>query len=176
MSQPRFQIRRLMALMIPIGVTLAALIRPNRGSAAVVSILMVTSLLTAILGVVLRRGPARGFWLGFALFGWSLLLFIAFGENRTDWRVEINWFLTIAAVGDALDAVRSLNQGSVLDHFRSWGQQDRASELQVILSTMALAFAYLGGRIGRHLARDEPAGAPPLDAAAARRDRIAATR
>jgi len=46
---------------------------PSDASAAWVAIAATITLgllLTAVLGAVLRRGPARAFWLGFALFGW----------------------------------------------------------------------------------------------------------
>ncbi len=34
------------------------------------------SLQAAILGILYRRGPARAFWIGYALFGWPVFLWV----------------------------------------------------------------------------------------------------
>jgi hypothetical protein len=71
---PRFSIRTLLALILFIGVSIAAL----RGATAVWASVMILAALGAIcgatVGAALIRGSARAAWLGFAVFGWAYFL------------------------------------------------------------------------------------------------------
>jgi hypothetical protein len=69
MARLRFSLARLMAIVLLIGVGLAALHSASVLWASVVFTLTVAVLSTAVLGAMARRGRARMTWAGFALFG-----------------------------------------------------------------------------------------------------------
>src|SRR5262245_60138021 len=70
----RLTVGGMLVLMIPLAVGSAALSNPTATWAALVFYATLILLFSAIMGVVYRRGAARAFWLGFALFGWGYWL------------------------------------------------------------------------------------------------------
>jgi hypothetical protein len=73
MTRLRFSIAQSMAIVLLVGIGLAALRSGTVLWASTVFTLTVAVLLTAILGAMARRGRARMIWAGFALFGWVYL-------------------------------------------------------------------------------------------------------
>ena len=71
MSRFRPSIAGLLGLIAAFGFGLAALRRDNAYWYLGTVLLTLGALLSAILGVVFRRERRRGFWAGFALFGWT---------------------------------------------------------------------------------------------------------
>ena len=73
-ARPRFSIRALLALILFIGVGIAAL----RGATAIWASVMILAALGAVcaatVGAALIQGAARPAWLGFAVFGWAYFL------------------------------------------------------------------------------------------------------
>jgi hypothetical protein len=73
MTRLRFTLAQLMAIVIPIGVGLAALRSASVVWTSAVFTLTVLVLSSAVLGAMAFRGRARMTWAGFALFGWIYL-------------------------------------------------------------------------------------------------------
>jgi hypothetical protein len=73
MSRLRFSLAQSMAIVLFIGVGLAALHSASVLWSSTVFTLTVAVLSAAILGAMARRGRARMTWAGFALFGWVYL-------------------------------------------------------------------------------------------------------
>ncbi len=76
-------LKGLMVVIALIGVGTGAMIRPNKFWALVLPVFLLTMLLTAILGFLIRRGPKRAYWVGFALFGWAYLVPILYWQDET---------------------------------------------------------------------------------------------
>jgi hypothetical protein len=74
MARLRFSIAGLMALVLVLGIDLAALKHPSERAASLLFALILASLLTSILGAMVRLGRERMAWTGFAAFGWTYLL------------------------------------------------------------------------------------------------------
>jgi hypothetical protein len=67
----RFTVRHLMIAVAAVSVGLAVLVSGSETLAGTVLLLTLGMLAVTVLGIVYRRGEARAFWLGFALFGWG---------------------------------------------------------------------------------------------------------
>jgi hypothetical protein len=95
----RVTIRALVALVLIIAFALAALRGANVGWAAASILATLVALCTATLGGLVRRGPSRPEWIGFALFGWAYFL-LHFGP-WADWKKGYGpaRFTTWAVVG-----------------------------------------------------------------------------
>jgi hypothetical protein len=61
----------------------AALVHPSPLWCSAVAVFVMLALLNAIVGAVLRRGPARRFWVGFLVFGWGSLALLFGGTLIT---------------------------------------------------------------------------------------------
>lgn len=83
MKRFRFSLAGLMAAVLIVAVACAALRFASELWASATLTITVGVLLTAILGVVLREGRIRAFWLGFSVFGWAYLA-LAFGWFSTN--------------------------------------------------------------------------------------------
>jgi hypothetical protein len=73
MRKIRFTIGGLMAVVLVLAIDFAALRSANATWAGVLSLLTHGALGVAILGIVLRKGAERAWWLGFFVFGWGYL-------------------------------------------------------------------------------------------------------
>ena len=73
MTRYRFTLAQSMAIVLLIGVGLAAMRSASVLWSSTVFTLTVAVLSAAILGAMARRGRARMTWVGFALFGWVYL-------------------------------------------------------------------------------------------------------
>ncbi len=73
MKRRSFTLKGSMIAIAVIAVGMAVLVRPNRLWAFLLPPFLVIMSLTAILGLMFRRGRKRAFWTGFALFGWVYL-------------------------------------------------------------------------------------------------------
>lgn len=81
---PRLSLRVSMACIVVLALALAALRSPSDSWVGPMFSMTPGLLLTAVLGVVYRRGTSRAFWLGFALFGWAYWL-LSFGPWFDSW-------------------------------------------------------------------------------------------
>jgi hypothetical protein len=72
----QFSLLTLFGLVTIVALGCAALRSPSELWASSLFTFTIVVLLAAILRAILRRGPARAFWIGFALFGWGYLLLI----------------------------------------------------------------------------------------------------
>jgi hypothetical protein len=70
----RFTLAALMGAVALVAVGVAALRSPTALWASLVILLALGAICGATVGAILRRGPARGAWLGFAVFGWAYFL------------------------------------------------------------------------------------------------------
>jgi hypothetical protein len=73
MTRLRFSVAQSMAIVLVVGVGVAALRAASLVWASAVFTLTVLVLLTAVLAAMARRGRTRMTWAGFALFGWVYL-------------------------------------------------------------------------------------------------------
>jgi hypothetical protein len=146
-----------------VGAGIAAMIRPTRGWAIVLPALFLTVLLTAILGLLLRRGDQRAYWVGFALFGWAYLipsLFWLGDFNSTP--ISISHVVSFPLIV-VLDIVTGLGAsdgkksvGEMMAELHGvMAQVDDKSRLLVAWSLLGLLFACLGSLIARWLSRNE---------------------
>jgi hypothetical protein len=153
-----FTLKGLMIAIVMIGVGIAALVRPTKLWAIVLPFLLLTLCLTAILGLVFRRGPKRAFWVGFAVFGWTYFVLIlvlswrfdfvnsgvsfphAFGESLG----IVIGFLMILGLGETAKIANFFAEFASLVTF-----VDEDSRFLVASSIVGLAFAALGGLIAR---------------------------
>jgi hypothetical protein len=78
LHQLRLSIAGLMALILFLAASFAALRGASNTWASIIFMTALAMLLLAILGAIYGRGPARVAWTGFALFGWAYLA-ITFG-------------------------------------------------------------------------------------------------
>jgi hypothetical protein len=74
MRPPRVTIGGLMGLVLVVAVGTAALRSPSALWVSIVLTIALGMLLAAVFGIVYRRGAARAYWAGFAVFGGSYLL------------------------------------------------------------------------------------------------------
>ena len=97
-ARPRLSIRALLALILFIGVAIAAL----RGATAVWASVMILAALGAVcvatVGAALIPGAARPAWLGFAVFGWAYFL-LCLSPWGGEYGLGPARFLTRAATG-----------------------------------------------------------------------------
>jgi hypothetical protein len=91
-----------MVCILVLALAIAALRSPSDYWVSAMFSMTLGLLLTAVLGVVYRRGARRAFWLGFALFGWVYWL-MSFGPWFDTW-VEPHLLLTrpIKALSNAM--------------------------------------------------------------------------
>jgi hypothetical protein len=149
MYRLRISVAEMLGVVSIVAVGLAALKYPTPLTAGALGTLLQGSLAVAILGVVLRNGPRRAFWVGFAVCGgaYTLLAFDLSPSPATprpqlvtvELLVLLKAFLTeksAATVGwlTAVDAAR-------LDLFLQTGH-----------SLAGLTAGLLGGLLGRHFA------------------------
>ncbi len=157
-----------------IGVGIAALARPTKLLGMALPLLQLTLYLTAVIGLVFRRGSKRAYWIGFALFGWAYFLLglvLTWGNNNPfhmnppfpnilgePLAILIEIF-TIpgldnpAKMGDVLAAMADLVK-----------EVDDSSRFLVPCSALGLVFAMLGGLIARAFYFSEAASARTGDA------------
>ena len=88
----RFSLRQLMALVAFVAIGCGGLIRPSVYLASLIFTGTLLVLLVAILGAVGRRGPARVFWIGFAIAG-SGYLWLAHWADEESYTVSTDWRL-----------------------------------------------------------------------------------
>src|SRR3954447_14795113 len=82
--RPRLSLQVMMACILVLALAIAALRSPSDSWVGVMYSMPPALLMTAVLGVVYRRGSRRAFWLGFALFGWAYWL-LSFGPWFDTW-------------------------------------------------------------------------------------------
>lgn len=76
----RFTLRQLLIGIAIIAASLVVLRNASGAWAAALLAVTQLALATSVLLVIFRRGAARAFWLGFAIFGWLYLLLLMFGN------------------------------------------------------------------------------------------------
>lgn len=78
-----FSLARLLAAIVILAAALAMLVGATPLWADVCSALFIFIMLVAVVAVPYRRGPARAFWLGFAVLGWGYLFYGRFIASPT---------------------------------------------------------------------------------------------
>src|SRR3954462_13313050 len=74
MTRLRFTLAQLMAIMVYLGFSFAALRNADPFWASATYTLAIMMIAAALLGGFIRKGRARTAWIGFAVFGWVYLL------------------------------------------------------------------------------------------------------
>jgi hypothetical protein len=77
----RFSLKTMLLLFTVVAVCIAGLVYSNIAWAAFFYTVAFVIVLTGIVGALVRRGPARAFWIGFALFGGGYFALALIGEN-----------------------------------------------------------------------------------------------
>jgi hypothetical protein len=166
-------LKRLMIVIAAIGVGLAVLVKPNWLWASVLPPVLVFMLLTAILGLLFRRGRKRAYWTGFALFGWVYLLPnlfffweadfhtspVSFRDISRDFLIIVIGIFAIPGVITSEEAGKATADWPAL--VAEIMKVDEESRFLVACSVTGLVFAWTGGMIARTFASDEPAPARP---------------
>lgn len=137
MRVPRFSIAGLMGFVFIVSIGLVSLRWPTPVWAGAIFLMTWGVLSLAVVGAVCRGGPARAWWLGFALFGWGYLLLVFWNPFHYPWHEQP----ALAAI----EALRPLF--GVPPRFK--GQIDTFIGLGQCLWT--LVAAALGGMLGRGL-------------------------
>lgn len=164
-----------MIAIVWIAVGMTALIRPSKAWSLVLPFVLLSLDLTAILGVVLRRGLRRAYWLGFALFGWVYLILLVYllsggaplfssstPESFINDALE-GWIELFAIPGLIVEPGNELVKvGQIADDLRKLTVVvDDESRLVVACCMAGLAFSALGGKIARKLGQNEASAAGP---------------
>ncbi len=177
-SQPQVKIAGLLGLVLVAGLSVAALKIANDEWAGGITSLSLFLLIASWLGVLFARGPARAFWTGFALLGWSYVVLIhvpilheAIGRHLLAPR--ISGFLdplihpepvrppgVATATGfRSVLLMGGLAPVSMLDTLTPFGQ--------IVIALESLLWAWLGGLFARHAFRSRPAPVttplPPIE-------------
>ncbi len=76
MTRHRFTIAQLMALILYVGLSFAALRNANDFWASATFTVAILAVSVALVGVIARKGKDRMTWTGFAVFGWTCLLVV----------------------------------------------------------------------------------------------------
>lgn len=160
MTRPRVSLKSLLAFVAALAAGLTALIRPNYGWAHVGSTLYLALLLTAILGVLFRRGERRAYWSGFAIFGWAWAIlsgFVTSGEPSA----SDQWSWPLLAPTDLATLISNAIQ---FQHDPDPSSHQIMSYLKIInnqscsviaISLLGLISAWQGGLIARRFSRGE---------------------
>jgi hypothetical protein len=74
MSRLRFTLAQLMAIVLAVAFGFAALRNADHFWADATYTLAIGSIAAALLGAIVRKGPARVPWIGYAVFGWTYVL------------------------------------------------------------------------------------------------------
>ena len=152
----RITLKSVMIAIVVIGVGLAAMVRPNMLWALVLSVFHFTILLSAILGMLYRRGLKRAYWTGFAVFGWAYYILATFPGFL--WSTLSAGRLIIKLIA-ALETVE-WEKLTIDDTLGAWyelaTQVDKVSRFAVVCSVGGLAFACLGSIVARLFFEDQP--------------------
>jgi low temperature requirement protein LtrA len=157
LGQRRYTLKSLMIVVAALGAGVAALARPSKGWAVVLTTLLLTFLLTSLIGILLQRGPRWAFWFGYALFGWAYLAPLVFGKDDFPSPLSLDHLVNGPLFG-LLEILVILGMGdkepiAILD---ALGQVDDESRFVVAFSVLGLLFASFGGLIARRLSRNDP--------------------
>jgi hypothetical protein len=157
LGKRRYTIKGLMIVIALVGTSVAALVRPNQGWALVLPLLFLILLLTALLGVVLRRGSRRAFWFGVTVFGWAYMVPHAFWKEELHSRFSLGDMVSRPLDGmlDILMALGLRDESHLADLPGALVHVDDVIRFVVAYSIMGLLFACLGGLIARSLSGDE---------------------
>lgn len=153
MKGPRISVAALMGGVVFLAVGFAALRKPTTLGTNALATLLQGSLLVALLGSVLRRGPRRAFWVGFLVCGggYALLAF-DLAPNPVIPRPQL---VTV----DLLVLLKGLMTGEPPDAL-SWMVAAREGDWDLFAQTgqtlIALLVAVLGGHLGRVFASNDP--------------------
>jgi hypothetical protein len=147
-----------------IGAGAAALVRPSHAWALASLALYQIALLTAILGLLLRRGPRRAGWVGFTVFGWAYLVpgFFLPDEARMFFQRETLIsgvqmtlvFEILPALGDPEAMAKLMTELPA-----ALAQVDDHSRIVLAYSLGGLLFAGLGSLVAQWLSRNESTSA-----------------
>jgi hypothetical protein len=187
MKYPRITIAELMFVVLVTGIGLAALRDATPAWAGAMFSVTIFAMICSLLGVGLRRGPRRAYWLGFAVLGWSYLLLIhvpplyehvgrfLLAPNLFDYLEEV-----LAAGAAGRRGMQSVPLGTLLAAATGGGfgggpaasVTDLSDFVRIGVSIEALLWAILGGRVasyfasGRNGENAAPVTAPSVPAAA----------
>ena len=155
MSRPRLSIAGLMVAVAGTACGCAALARPSRFWAGAATLVMLGGLAASLLGAAFRRGQARAFWVGFALFGWGFFLL-----NATGWFDPDRRPLPTDRAADYL-ALRFLFKPDDIMSVDDWSQFVAFRDLSlrpVVTAGLSILAAWLGGILARYFAAKEAEG------------------
>lgn len=153
MRMPLFSIRFLMAVVVLIGLGIAALKYANQWVASAIYTLTLGLLLFSLVGMVVRRGDKQLFWAGFGVFGFGYFLHAFEFSNNS---VPDLLFVRVIEVSIQMYNMAMHNAGddsdTFLDVLTGGGSGSVRCQSQVFHSFIALCSGLFGLLIARLLA------------------------
>jgi hypothetical protein len=155
MGRYRFTLAALMGAVALIAVGVAALRSPTAIRASLVVLLAVGAICGATVGAILRRGPDRGAWLGFAVFGWAYFLLTLspwggeHGLGTARFLTRASTALLLQIDPDLVDAPIGGVEEFVV--FAGTGKS-RSYDHGIFHALLAVVFAAVGALVGRVVA------------------------
>lgn len=173
----RFSLKTMLVLFTAVAVSTAGLIYANILWAAFFYTVAFLAVLTGIVGALVRRGPMRAFWIGFALFGGGYFGLALIGENslaqfasnlqRAAQPPKLATTQLLLWVDRAIhpEPSNSSGRGSsgriVVNGGMTFFQQTPSQYLvEIGHSIFTLALAFTGGWLGLFISRRPAADAP----------------
>ena len=159
MNPRGISIAGLSGLIILIGTGLAALRMATVVWTNVASTVVLALLLTAVAGAIFVRGPERAYWTGFAIFGWTYLLFV----NGSWIGGQFGYDLT-SGLGELAESMipvetpsNPAGRGIIAMELLASRSVKVGNFVQIGRLFLALLFAIIGGLVARAFAgRAEP--------------------
>lgn len=132
MPRIRFSLKWLFGLVAFVSIACVALVRANDWTASVMLSTAVALLFISLVGATLRQGPARAFWLGFAICGWGYF-WATHWPSKTysrNLRSETPWTMENDDIGNlATTKVLAFVYQDLLPFVRESPQQNSAAAL-----------------------------------------------
>ena len=156
MKPPHVSIAAMMGGVLFIAIGFAVLMNPTPLGASALGTLLEGLLLIAILGAVLRRGPRRAFWVGFAICGggYALLAFDLSPDPSLQRPHLVTVDLLVLLKNYLTD--KPMSAGVALSWMTTARKADWDLYSQIGHSLFALMIALFGGLLGRVFADNGP--------------------
>ena len=165
----RVSIRSVMAFIVVAGIAMAALRVGSPAWAGAMSSILFFTMVCSLLGVALRRGLRRVYWMGFAALGWSYLLLTYapwLDEKMGSYLLGPELFTDLAAIlhpeppaSGGLPSVPIGPLGATATGGAFGGGAPAGGKINYVLvymrigaMTEALLWAFLGGWVARYFA------------------------
>lgn len=157
MGSFRFSVASMLVFVALLGLWFAALGSAAPQARLLTSTLTLLILLSAVLGGLFLRAPARAFATGFALFGWVYLVLVGWEWVGGQFGHDLTVGLSDVAEWLIPDKSGTVIVGNIVKRADLKAYHERVSRIgnfvQISRLSMSLLFALVGGLIARAMAR-----------------------